>query len=75
MTFLTPSQFFQLCSKKKCAMCKENAIWIDKLDENMPAYCDEHFPGRTCECEICKKYEVKDEYCTECKNEYVACVC
>lgn len=53
MIFITTAQFLQL--GKKCSMCDENAKWLDKFDENAPAYCDRHFPGRTCECEICQR--------------------
>jgi len=53
MTFITPSQLVKLGSK--CCMCNETAKWLDRFKENSPAYCDKHFPGRVCECEICKK--------------------
>lgn len=53
MTFLTTAQVFQL--GRKCSMCQETAKWLDKFDKNAPAYCDRHFPGRICECEICKQ--------------------
>ena len=55
MTFLTPAQFFQL--GRKCSLCEDKAKWfkwVDKFDENAPAYCDKHYPGRSCDCEICK---------------------
>lgn len=52
MTFITPAQLFQL--GRKCSLCKNQAKWFDKYDENSPAYCDRHYPGRICECEICK---------------------
>jgi hypothetical protein len=53
MTFITIAQFLQL--GRKCILCNANAQWLDKFDENAPAYCDHHFPGRVCECEICKE--------------------
>lgn len=52
MTFLTTAQICQL--GKKCSMCEEKATWLDKFDENAPAYCDNHFPGRICKCDICQ---------------------
>ena len=52
MIFLTDAQLFQL--GRKCSFCDTRAVWLDKFDENAPAYCDHHFPGRVCECEICK---------------------
>lgn len=58
MTFLTPSQFFQL--GRKCSMCEEKAKFIDKCDEKMPAYCDKHFPGHICECEVCNTKSLKE---------------
>jgi hypothetical protein len=27
-------------------MCDKKAVWLDKFDENGPAYCDRHYPGR-----------------------------
>lgn len=42
MMFLTPAQFFQL--GRKCSHCDKTAKWLDKYEENRPAYCDEHFP-------------------------------
>lgn len=42
MTFLTPAQLMQL--GKKCFRCEKNAKWLDKDDQNAPAYCDEHYP-------------------------------
>ncbi len=51
MIELTLAQLSQL--GRKCSMCNEKAVWLDKLDENGFAYCDKHFPGRVCECEIC----------------------
>lgn len=42
MTFLTPSQFFQL--GRKCSHCEKNAKWLDKFNEKNPAYCDDHYP-------------------------------
>lgn len=53
MMQVTLAQLIQL--GKKCSLCEEKAKWLDKYDENAPAYCDKHFPGRICECEICKK--------------------
>ena len=51
MTILTITQVLQL--GRKCSFCDKPAEWLDKFDENASAYCDHHFPGRTCECEIC----------------------
>lgn len=55
MIFVTPSQLAQI--GRKCSMCDEKAQWLDKFDENSFAYCDRHFPGRVCECEICQTDE------------------
>lgn len=52
MIFMTTAQIMQL--GKKCSMCEEKAKWFDSSNENAHAYCDKHFPGRVCECEICK---------------------
>ncbi len=49
MIELTVAQLMQL--GRKCSMCDENAVWLDKLDENAPAYCDRHFPFKYWECE------------------------
>jgi hypothetical protein len=29
---------------KNCTKCAKKAQWLDKFDENAPAYCDDHFP-------------------------------
>lgn len=57
MTFLTPSQLSQL--GRSCSLCDARAKWLDKLDENSPAYCDKHFPGKICQCEYCKEHDLK----------------
>lgn len=59
MTFLIYTQFYQL--GRKCSMCDDTAKWLDKFDEKEHAYCDRHYIGRVCECEICKEQGKKDE--------------
>lgn len=44
---------------KKCSLCDMKATWLDRFDENAYAYCDHHFPGRICECEICKNNQLQ----------------
>lgn len=55
MTLITIAELIQI--GRKCSMCEEKATWLDKFDEKMPAYCDRHFPGRVCDCEICNPKE------------------
>lgn len=38
---------------KKCSMCEEKAKFFDTVNEEMPSYCDRHFPGNICQCEVC----------------------
>ena len=46
-----------ITSYKKCYMCDKYATWVN--DEEEKGYCERHFPGRICECDICKSYENK----------------
>lgn len=39
-------------SSKKCYLCNELSVWVNPEEEF--GYCDRHFPGRVCECEVCK---------------------
>ena len=55
MTFITPSQLFQL--DRTCSLCENQAKWFDKYDENSPAYCDKHHPGRAFVREILEMNE------------------
>ncbi len=50
MTFLTQAQLSQL--GRKCSLCNDKSKWLDKFDEHAPSYCDRHFPGKSCECEV-----------------------